>query len=102
LPTTGAELNAFSNDPPNAALSVDATGDVMVVELLGAPAVAGDTLTYEIRVLEGSVPSSFDGAVLFIDAYPTAVNSQITDAVTQAFVKDSDAIPTPIDGQVTD
>jgi hypothetical protein len=59
-------------------------------------------VAYSVRVLDGSVPDSFDSAVLFIDAFPTAVNGQIADAVTQAFATQSDAIPTPIDGQTTD
>jgi hypothetical protein len=95
-------LNSFSDDPPNAALSMSGSGQVAIVEILDIPTVAEGNVVYNIHVLDGSIPSSFEAAVLFIDAYPTTVDGQITDSVTQAFATQSDAIPTPISGQDTD
>lgn len=70
-------------DPPNAALSIlGEEGDpkgAMVVELLGPPEVNKQSLLYKVRVVEGEPPRRAGSCGLFIDAFPTAVNSQVTD-----------------------
>ena len=89
--------NDFSKNPPNAVLSIlsDSTCQNVVLELL-SPKMQDDVLCYSTKVLSGTVPTTFTDASLFIDAFPTSVNSvnsinsinsQITDAVTQTNVK---------------
>jgi len=71
---------SFEADPPNAALAVLGKGEQpVVVELMGAPQVKGESLSYPVRVLSGKMPEKIAPCALFIDAFPTAVNSQITD-----------------------
>lgn len=60
--------DSFKSDPPNATLSIfneDGNKNV-VVELLN-PQIKGDILSFKIRLLEGSLPKSFDVSSLFID-----------------------------------
>ena len=72
--------DSFTDDPPNATLSVlDESGTTeTVVELLNLK-IDGAAVTFTVKVLEGKLLESFGPATLFIDAFPTAVNSQITD-----------------------
>ncbi|MEJ8853126.1 hypothetical protein WKW79_01010 [Variovorax robiniae] len=58
----------FQKDPPNATIStsIDDKTDLTVVELLN-PRVSGDTLTYDIKLLEGTLPTSGKQISLFID-----------------------------------
>ena len=91
-----AGADDFTADPPNAGLSVLVDGQMQtaVVELTD-PVLDGSTLRYKVIVLEGAVPPQGEVPSLFVDAFPTAVNDQITDAVTQAnvdVVGDSPAI----------
>jgi hypothetical protein len=61
----------FAVDPPNAVLSFldngDAPEDVVVV--LHEPRLAGDELTYEVDVLEGTLPEQTGPCTLFIDSF---------------------------------
>ena len=60
----------FKEDPPNAVVSVfrgEKPQNATVV--LMAPTLEGTTLSYEIKVLEGEIPPSFDEVSLFIDRF---------------------------------
>lgn len=65
----GEGPNSFESDPPNAVLSFpDPTGgldDAVVV--LTAPVLQGDSLQYDIEVLDGAVPAEAGNCTLFID-----------------------------------
>lgn len=72
---------ALRNDPPNAVLNIAVPGggmNVGVVEITNG-AVVDSIATFSVQVLEGSIPEKFGSASLVIDAFPTAVNGQITD-----------------------
>lgn len=58
----------FQKDPPNATVStvVDGKTDLVVVELLN-PRINGDAITYDIRALDGTLPSSGKAVSVFID-----------------------------------
>jgi len=61
--------DSFGKDPPNAtvsALSGDASSVSDAVVVLKAPRLDGDTLTFEVEVLEGSLASNGPAAI-FID-----------------------------------
>jgi hypothetical protein len=60
--------DSFQKDPPNATIStvIDGKTDLVVAELLN-PKLEGDTLTYEIKVLNGEMPASGEQLTLFID-----------------------------------
>lgn len=63
-----AGKDSFESDPPNASLSV-LVGDkeeTVVVELTN-PQLSPGTLTYDVKVLEGSVPQQGEATTLFID-----------------------------------
>jgi hypothetical protein len=64
--TTGKDN--FRNDPPNATIStvVDGETKLAVVELLN-PRLDGDSLTYDIKTLDGTLPSSGAQISLFVD-----------------------------------
>ncbi len=62
--------DSFAKDPPNATISVlsgegDAVEDAVVV--LKSPKLDGDTLTFQVSVLEGGVAKATGPASLFID-----------------------------------
>ncbi len=81
-------VESFKNEPPNAVLSIlnDENVNNIVVELF-SPVVDGCTWKYTVKILSGNLPKTFSSSSLFIDAFPTAVNSQITDSVTQTNTK---------------
>ncbi len=60
--------DSFLKDPPNATLSFldDKTLDDAVVELRD-PVLAGNDLSYQVKILEGTIPASAGAASLFID-----------------------------------
>jgi hypothetical protein len=60
--------DSFLSDPPNADLSI-LEGDTVqqVVVVLQDPVLKGDSLTYTVKVLEGSMPAKGAEASLFID-----------------------------------
>jgi hypothetical protein len=61
--------DSFAANPPNASLAYTAGGkpQAAVVEL-SAPKLEGADLSYQVRLLSGTIPASFDDASLFIDA----------------------------------
>lgn len=67
-------------DPPNALLSITEGGEtsVSVVEILEGEFM-DTSVTFQVALLEGTIPESFGANSLVIDAFPTKVNPQITD-----------------------
>jgi hypothetical protein len=60
--------DSFAKDPPNATLSIfDEKALTQVVATLRNPVLAGDTLTYEVRVLQGEMPAKGGLVSVFID-----------------------------------
>ena len=62
--------NSFAQNPPNAVLSFAEPGDrppEEAVVVIQDPHLDGDTLSYAITVLEGTVPSATGACALFID-----------------------------------
>jgi hypothetical protein len=64
--------NSFAADPPNAVIAFLDSGtetpeDAIVV--LQDPVLDGDTITYRVRVLEGSLPVSAESCSVFIDPF---------------------------------
>jgi hypothetical protein len=62
--------NSFAVNPPNAVLSFGEPGDRLpedAVVVIDDPHLDGDTLTYRIKVLEGTVPAATGPCALFID-----------------------------------
>lgn len=112
------------NDPPNAVLQVQINGETMNIfmEIHNAKSSAdNNTTTYDVTFLpqkkrakghEFIQPNdiqstNYTNVVLFVDAIPTAVNGQITDSVEQTFnptkTKESDATqPTEVNGAIVD
>jgi len=68
VPFWSGGSDSFLKDPPNATLSFleDETLEDAVVELRD-PVLAGNDLSYRIKILEGTIPSSAGAASLFID-----------------------------------
>lgn len=93
-------LNAAEGDPPNAVLQVVMDGETrsIPVELMqGMAGDQGNAVSYEVKLLPSDGSESYldvatlgasaeflEGAALFVDAFPTSVNNQITDSITQA------------------
>ena len=64
--------NSFASDPPNAVISFVEKGDQIpedVIVVLKDPQLEGDTLTYTVDVLEGSLPDKGELVSLFIDPF---------------------------------
>ena len=60
--------DSFAKDPPNATLSIfDDKALTQVVATLRNPVLAGDVLTYEVRVLQGEMPAKGGLVSVFID-----------------------------------
>lgn len=88
--------DSFQLDPPNAALVTlvgDEEQDISELELFN-PIYDKEQkfLTYDVTFLgnmttKSDLPKDLENPVLVIDSFPTAVNDQITDAVTQSNVK---------------
>ena len=69
IPLWSEGKDSFLKDPPNATLSTfTADGKVanVVVELKN-PALSGDQMTYDVRVLQGKLPDNVEAASLFVD-----------------------------------
>jgi hypothetical protein len=68
IPLWNTGKDSFLKDPPNANLSVFKDGEVsdLVVELSN-PTYDGDTLTYDVKVLEGDPAIEGGACSLFID-----------------------------------
>ena len=68
--TKEAGKDNFSNDPPNATLSVYEPGKVentLAVVEISHPVMEGDDLVYNYKVIEGAMPKAGGAAALFID-----------------------------------
>jgi len=65
--------NSFAEDPPNAVLAFLESGDDVpedVVTVIRNPRMEGAALSYDIEVLEGTMPEHAKGGVtLFIDPF---------------------------------
>jgi hypothetical protein len=61
--------NSFKSDPPNAVLSVfnEKTPPTSTVVVLNNPRLNGNNLTYDVRTLEGDLPTTGIMSTLFID-----------------------------------
>lgn len=63
-------IDSFAKDPPNATISVlggDGASVKDAVVVLKAPKLEGDTLTFDVSVLEGDLTDATGAAALFID-----------------------------------
>jgi hypothetical protein len=66
----GQGENSFAADPPNAVLSFAEPGDQQpeeVVVTIEEPHMDGDSLTYEVTVIDGKLPTSTGPCALFVD-----------------------------------
>ncbi|MBL7175739.1 MAG: SHOCT domain-containing protein [Desulfobacteraceae bacterium] len=64
----GKGADSLAADPPNAALSIlDENAVKSIVVELFDPILAGTTLSYRVKVLQGKIPPTFKMASLFID-----------------------------------
>jgi hypothetical protein len=64
--------NSFAQNPPNAVLSFAEPGDRLpedAVVVIQDPHLDGDVLSYSIKLLDGTVPSSTGPCALFIDPF---------------------------------
>jgi hypothetical protein len=62
--------DSFEKDPPNAVVSFLEDGDVVPEEVtmtISEPQLDGDTLTYKVNVLDGTLPANAGPCSLFID-----------------------------------
>jgi hypothetical protein len=68
----GEGENSFATDPPNAVLSfaelADRTPEEVVVTIRD-PRADGNSLTYQVSVLDGTLPTSSGPVALFIDPF---------------------------------
>ena len=66
----GEGEDSFAEDPPNAVISFLEDGDVVPEEVtmtIMNPRLDGDTLTYKVNVLDGTMPTKAGPCSLFID-----------------------------------
>ena len=76
----GQVPDSFKADPPNATLSIfHENGNQDVIVELMEPQMKGDTITFRYKLLKGKTVTSFGASSVFVDAYPTPVNPQVTD-----------------------
>jgi hypothetical protein len=60
--------DSFAKDPPNATVSIfDEKALTQVVATLRNPVLTDDTLSYEVRVLQGEMPAKGGLVSVFID-----------------------------------
>ncbi len=68
----GEGENSFAADPPNAVLSFAEPGDRPpedVVVVIQEPHLEGDQLSYEVKILDGTLPTATGPCALFIDPF---------------------------------
>jgi len=68
----GKGENSFAEDPPNAVISFVETGDQSpedAIVVLKDPQIDGDSLTYTVDMLEGSLPPKGELVSVFIDPF---------------------------------
>src|SRR2546429_8322648 len=66
----GEGEDSFAEDPPNAVISFLEDGDAVPEEVtmtISDPQLEGDTLTYKVNVLDGTLPAKAGPCSLFID-----------------------------------
>ena len=66
----GEGEDSFAQDPPNAVLSFLEDGDTVPEEVtmtISDPQLDGDTLTYQVDILDGMLPTTAGPCSLFID-----------------------------------
>ena len=66
----GEGEDSFADDPPNAVVSFLEDGDTVPEEVtmtISDPTLDGDSLTYKVDVLDGTLPASAGPCSLFID-----------------------------------
>lgn len=64
--------DSFAKDPPNAVLAFVGKGEARpedVVIEISHPSLRGEELSYEAKVLEGTLPDWVEGCTLFIDPF---------------------------------
>jgi hypothetical protein len=64
--------NSFAQNPPNAVLSFAEPDDRLpqdAVVVIQGPHLDGDTLTYSIKLLDGTLPTATGPCALFIDPF---------------------------------
>jgi hypothetical protein len=61
--------NSFADNPPNAAVSIIAKGEVTeaVVTLSKRPTVTGNDMVFPIKVIDGELPNAGETVIMFID-----------------------------------
>ena len=64
--------NSFAADPPNAVISFldgdDETPEDAIV-VIKEPRLEGDSITYTVQILEGSLPAKAESCSVFIDPF---------------------------------
>jgi hypothetical protein len=74
----GEGPNSFAQVPPNADFSTfGPDGSANAVVELRNPSLEGDKLTYDVRLIQGSVPPSGGEGSLFIDLVAVAVRRPV-------------------------
>ncbi len=66
----GEGEDSFADDPPNAVVSFLEDGDAVPEEVtmtISDPQLEGDTLTYKVNILDGTLPATAGPCSLFID-----------------------------------
>ena len=66
----GEGEDSFADDPPNAVVSFLEDGDAVPDEVtmtISEPQLDGDTLTYSVNILDGTLPAKAGPCSLFID-----------------------------------
>ena len=66
----GEGEDSFADDPPNAVVSFLENGDAVPDEVtmtISEPQLEGDTLTYKVNILDGTLPAKAGPCSLFID-----------------------------------
>jgi hypothetical protein len=75
----GEGTDSFEADPPNATLSIlEEDGDTDIIVELTNPLLIENGVTFNIIILDGKIPVSFDSSALYIDAF-VGVYPPITD-----------------------
>ena len=73
----GEGEDSFAEDPPNAVVSFLEDGDTVPEEVtmtISDPRLYGDSLTYKVDVLDGTLPASAGPCSLFIDPVGTPLS----------------------------
>jgi hypothetical protein len=68
----GKGENSFADDPPNAVISfLDVNGETPedAIVVLKEPRLEGDSISYSVDILEGSLPARADSVSIFIDPF---------------------------------